>query len=149
MSDKPVDFHEFNASSTWISGKEGTITPKDKPSLPLTSPLQWEGKPNAYSPHDLFISAVAGCYITTLASMMERMKQTLVAHQVTGRGVLNKHPEGGWQFTDIYITMEITVPKNSNLSKLKRAITLTEKYCHISRSISSKVHVEPKITQLD
>lgn len=149
MSDKPVEFHEFNASSTWKSGKEGTITPEDKPSLPLTSPPQWEGKLNAYSPHDLFMSAVTGCYITTFASMMKRMKQPLEAHQATGHGVLQRHPEGGWYFTEIYITMVITVPKNAKLSQVKRAITLTEKYCHITRSIACKVHVEPKITQLD
>lgn len=149
MSDEPVEFHEFNVSITWIGGKEGTITLENKPPLPLTSPPQWDGKPNAYAPHDLFMSAVTGCYITTFASMMKRMKQPLEAHQVTGRGVLNRHPEGGWQFTDIYITMEITVPKNAKLSQVKRAVALTEKYCHISRSIACKVHVEPKITQLD
>jgi peroxiredoxin-like protein len=149
LSNEPDEFHEFGVSITWTGGKEGTITLEGKPSIPLSSPPQWDGKPNTYTPHDLFMSGVTGCFITTLASMMKRMKQTLTAHHVTGRGVLNKHPEGGWLFTDIYITMEITVPKDASLSKVKRAVTLTEKYCHISRSIACNVHVEHKITQLD
>lgn len=148
MSDEPVELHEFDVSITWTGGKEGTIAIEGKPPLPLTSPPQWDGKANAYAPHDLFMSAVTGCYITTFASMMKRMKQPLEAHQATGHGLVHKHPEGGWHFTDIYITMEITVPKNANLSKVERAVTLTEKYCHISRSITCKVHVKPKITQL-
>lgn len=149
MNDEPVESHEFNVSITWVGGKEGIITLEGRPPLPLSSPPQWDGKPDAYTPHDLFMSAVTGCYITTFATMMKRMKQPLEAHKVSGHGVVQKHPEGGFYFTDIYITMEITVPKDASLSKVERAVTLTEKYCQITRSIACKVHVEPKITQLD
>jgi organic hydroperoxide reductase OsmC/OhrA len=149
MSDQPAESHEFDVEITWTGGKEGTITLEGKPPIPLTSPLKWDGKPNAYSPHDLFLSAVSGCFITTFASMMKRMKQPLHAHIVSGRGNLEKHPEGGWLFTDIYVTMEITVPKAANLAQVNRAVELTEKYCHISRSIACRVHVEAKIQQQD
>lgn len=149
MSDESTETHEFDVKITWTGGKEGTITLEDKPDLPLTSPLQWDGKSGAYSPHDLFMSAVTGCYITTFATMMKRMKQPFTAHQVSGRGIVHKHPEGGWYFTNIYITMNITITKTTKLSQTKRAVTLTEKYCQISRSITCKVHVEPRITQLD
>jgi peroxiredoxin-like protein len=149
MSNETPETHEFQVQIKWIGGKEGTIALDGKQDLPLTSPIYWDGKPDSYSPHDLFISAVTGCYITTFASMMKRMKQPLTAHNVSGRGILAKHPQGGWQFNDIYITMEITVPEKAALNQVKRAITLTEKYCHISRSITCKVHVEPKIIQLD
>lgn len=149
MSDEPVDIHKFAAKITWTGGKEGTIALEGKPHLPLSSPIQWGGKPGVYSPHDLFMSAVTGCFVTTFASMMKRMKQPLEAHQVIGHGVVQRHPDGGWFFTDIYIKMEITVQNNVKLSQVKRAVTLTEKYCHISRSIACKIHVEPKITQLD
>jgi peroxiredoxin-like protein len=149
VSDETPETHEFQAHIKWVGGKEGTIVLEGKQDLPLSSPLQWDGKPERYSPHDLFISAVTGCYITTFASMMKRMKQPLTAHKVSGRGVLNKHPEGGWFFTDIYITMEITIPKKAVLNQVKRAVSLTEKYCQISRSIACKVHVTPNIIQLD
>lgn len=136
-------------NALWTEGKEGIIKINGKSDLPLSSPVHWDGKADAYSPHDLFISAVTGCYITTFASMMKRMKQPLSAHQVSGRGVLKQHPEGGWLFTDIYIIMKIIIPKDAILSQVKRAVDLTEKYCHISRSVACKVLVEPQITQLD
>jgi peroxiredoxin-like protein len=149
MSAEKPKTHEFGVEIIWTGGNEGTITLDGKMKLPLSSPVHWEGKPNAYSPQDLFVSAVTGCYITTFASMMKRMKQPLTAHQASGRAVLHQHPEGGWHFTDIYITMNITIPKEANLTQVKRAVTLTEKYCQVSRSVASTVHVEPKITQLD
>lgn len=149
MSDKKPESYEFNAEVVWTGGKEGTISLDGKPDLPLSSPIYWDGEPDVYSPHDLFICAVTGCYITTFASMMQRMKQPLQAHQVSGRGVLQKHPEGGWQFSDIYISMKITVPKEAVLNQVKRAVSLTEKYCHITRSIACEVHLEPNIIQLD
>ena len=149
MSDKTPETHEFQTQIKWIGGKEGIITLEGKQDLPLSSPLQWDGKPERYSPHDLFVAAVTGCFITTFATMMKRMKQPLTAHHVSGRGVVQKHPEGGFYFTDFYITMKITVPKEAVLNQVKRAVTLTEKYCQISRSIASKVHVEPNIIQLD
>jgi organic hydroperoxide reductase OsmC/OhrA len=149
MNNESPQIHEFPVTVTWTGGKEGTITLEGKPELPLSSPVHWEGKPEAYAPQDLFISAVTGCYITTFASMMKRMKQPLTAHQAIGRALLHQHPEGGWHFTDIYITMNITIPKEANLAQVKRAVTLTEKYCQVSRSVASKFHVEPRITQLD
>jgi organic hydroperoxide reductase OsmC/OhrA len=149
MGAKSPESLDFHVEITWTGGKEGTIVPEGKPALPLTSPLYWDGKPQAYSPHDLFLSAISGCYITTFASMMKRMKQPIHAHKVSGKGQLQKHPEGGWLFTDVFITMEITVPKEANLSQVNRAIELTEKYCHISRSISCEVHLEAKVQQLD
>ena len=149
MSDKSPDTLDFNVEVTWTGGKEGTVTLEDKTPLPLSSPVFWDGKPDAYSPHDLFVAAISGCYITTFASMMSRMKQPLHAHKVSGCGKLSKHPEGGWDFTDIFITMDITVPKDANLSQVKRAVELTEKYCHISRSISCKVHIKTQIQQQD
>jgi organic hydroperoxide reductase OsmC/OhrA len=149
MSAEKPKTHEFGVEITWTGGKEGIINLDGKTELPLSSPVYWEGKPDAYSPHDLFVSAITGCYITTFASMMKRMKQPLTAHQASGRAVLHQHPEGGWHFTDIYVTMNITIPKEANLAQVQRAVTLTEKYCQVSRSVVSKMHVEPKITQLD
>jgi len=149
MNDESPKAHEFNVTITWTGGKEGTITLEGKSLLPLSSPVYWNGKPDAFSPHDLFVSAVTGCYITTFASMMKRMKQPLIAHQASGRAVLKPHSEGGWYFTDIYVKMDIIIPKDAKLSQVKRAVSLTKKYCHVSRSIACKVHVEPKITQRD
>ncbi len=95
MSDKPKKIHEFNVRVTWTGGKEGTIAIEDKPDLPLTAPVQWDGKPESYSPHDLFMSAITGCFITTFASIMKQIKQPIRAHQVSGRGILQKHTVGG------------------------------------------------------
>ncbi len=148
MTKEQVENPEFKVNIIWTGGHEGDITLNGKPVLRLSSPVIWEGKPDAYSPQDLFISAVAGCYITTFAVMMKRVRQTLNAHHVTGRGVLHKHPDGGWYFTEIFITMNITIPKDANLTQVKRAVSLTEKYCQISRSVTCMIHVEPKITQL-
>ncbi|MFW9830734.1 MAG: OsmC family protein [Candidatus Thorarchaeota archaeon] len=149
MIDQPPNTHEFAVNITWTGGKDGSIAIEDKLSLPLSSPIYWNGTPDAYSPHDLFISAVTGCYLTTFASMMKKVRQQLEAFQISGRGVLEKHPDGGWHFTHIHIIMEITVPKDAKLPQIKRALDLTEKYCHISRSIKCKVLLEPKITKQD
>lgn len=149
MSDEKPKTIEFSATVTWNGGKEGTINLDGKTELPISAPVYWEGKPDVYSPQDLFVSSITGCYITTFASMMKRMKQPLIAHQASGRAVLCRHPEGGWHFTDIYVTMNITIPKEANIQQVKRAVALTEKYCHVSRSVASKMHVEPKIRQLD
>lgn len=149
MGNDVSETHEFNAKVTWTGGHEGDITIDGKPSLPITSPTQWEGKLGIYSPQDLFISAIAGCYITTFATLMKKMQQPLKAHQATGRAVLHKHPEGGWHFTDIYVIMNITVPKEANLSQVERAVSLTKKYCQVSRSLTCKLHVKPNIQQED
>ncbi len=149
MSDETPKTIEFDVIVTWTGGKEGTINLDEKTELPLSSPVHWEGKHDAYSPQDLFVSAVTGCYITTFATMMKRMKQPLTAHQALGRAILRPHPEGGWHFTDIYVTMNIIIPKEAKLAQVKRAVALSKKYCQVTRSVASTVHVEPKIMQLD
>jgi organic hydroperoxide reductase OsmC/OhrA len=149
MGDEATETHEFNASVTWTGGHEGDVILEGKPLLSITSPTQWEGKPGIYSPQDLFISAIAGCYITTFATLMDRMQQPVKAHQAIGRAVLQRHPEGGWHFTDVYVTMNITVPKEAILSQVERAVSLTEKYCQVSRSLACKLHIKPNIKQED
>ncbi len=149
MENKFIKTHEFNVKITWTSGREGIINLEEKPSLPLSSPPQWSGKSAAYSPQDLFISALAGCFVTTFATMMSRMRQPLHAYQVSGKGIVHPHPDGGWHFTKLNILIEITVPKNALLSKVKRAVTLTEKYCQISRSVNFEIKVQSEIIQLD
>lgn len=147
MTDDKHKFHEFNVEVTWAGAKDGDIVLDGKPPLTISSPPQWGGRKEQYSPQELFVSSVASCFITTLATMMEKMEQPLTSHNVNGRAVLKRHPEGGWHFTDIYITMDITIPKEASVSKVKRAIQLTEKYCHVSRSLTSKLHIKPQITQ--
>ncbi|MFX1539205.1 MAG: OsmC family protein [Promethearchaeota archaeon] len=149
MSNNVTETLEFNAKVTWTGGKEGDITVEGKPLLPISSPIYWEGKPDYYSPQDLFIAAITGCYITTFATMTKRMRQTIIAHQASGRTVLQKHPEGGWYFSDVYIIMDITVPKDANISQVERAVMLTKKYCQVSRALNSQVHVQPNIRQED
>lgn len=148
MPNEQTENHEFRVNIIWTGGHEGDIALNGKPVLRLSSPVIWKGKPDAYSPQDLFISAVAGCYITTFAVMMKRVRQSFNAHHVAGRGLLQKDPDGGWSFTDIFITMNITIPKEAKLTQVKRAVSLTENYCQISRSVACKIHVEAKITQL-
>ncbi|MFX1562113.1 MAG: OsmC family protein [Promethearchaeota archaeon] len=142
--DAPVP--EFKAVIKWTGGHDGEIAMEGKPSLPISSPPFWGGHGGRYSPQELFVSAITGCYVTTFGEFIKRMNQPIEALKIEGRGILERHPEGGFLFTHIYITMHISVKDEAASSKAQKAVDLTKKYCMVSRSVSCNVHVTSKIT---
>ena len=97
---------------------------------------------------DIMMPGLDGYAVCQDLKNRESTKDTEIIF-VSGKGKLHQHPEGGWYFTDIHITMDISVPKEANLSQVKRAVNLTEKYCQITRSLACQVHVEAKIHHPD
>jgi len=143
-TDSPIP--EFKTVIEWTGGHEGDVAFEGKPSLPLSSAPFWGGQGDHYSPQELFVSSIAGCYVTTFGEFIERMNQSVEDFKVEGRGLVERHPDGGFHFTHIYITMHISVDNEGASSKIQRAVDLTKKYCMVSRSVSCNVHVVSKIT---
>lgn len=146
MSNADSPDPEFKIVIEWTGGHEGEVAFECKPSIPLSSAPFWGGQGDRYSPQELFVSAVAGCYITTFGEFIKRMNQPVEAFKVEGRGLVERHPDGGFHFTNIYITMHILVNNEEAASKIQRAVDLTKKYCMVSRSVACVVHVTSTIT---
>lgn len=146
MSKTDSPLPEFKTAIEWIGGHEGDAAFEGKPSLPLSSAPFWGGQRDRYSPQELFVLSIAGCYVTTFGEFIERMNQPVKNFRVEGRGVVGRHPDGGFHFTNIYIKMLISVDDEAAATKIQRAVDLTKKYCMVSRSVTCTVHVKSKIT---
>jgi len=138
--------HNFEVSIVWSEGHEGDLKVQGKPDLPLSSPPIWGGYGDRFSPQELFVASVAGCYMTTFSEFARRMGLTIKSLQVRGRGTVERHPQGGWHFTRIHVQMDIATPDEKTVHKVQRAVQLTHKYCMVSRSLKCQVEVEHNIT---
>jgi uncharacterized OsmC-like protein len=124
----------------------GELVFDQKPALPMSSPQVFGGEADRYSPQELFVASIAGCFLTTFSSNAKRMKLTVNSLRIEGRGVVQRDAASGWRFTDIFIVMHIEVPDTISKGKAQRAAELTEKYCMVSRSVRCQVHLEARIS---
>ena len=138
--------HHFEVSIDWKEGHEGDLKVQGKSTLPLSSPPIWGGHSDRFSPQELFVASVAGCYMTTFSEFAHRMDLTIKSLQIRGRGTVQRHPQGGWHFTNMHIQMDITTPDEKSALKVQRAVQLAHKYCMVSRSLKCQVDVEHHIT---
>jgi organic hydroperoxide reductase OsmC/OhrA len=68
----------------------------------FTAPLQFGGFEGRWSPEDLLLAAVAGCYTTTFRALAEYSKFEYNDLEVEARGVVRK-AESGYKFDGIVI----------------------------------------------
>lgn len=145
LSQDQVESLEFRVAVSGTGDHEGEIRFEGKPSLPTSSAPIFGGEADRYSPQDLFVSAVAACFLTTFVTFAKRAKVAVKAVDIEGRGVVQRDAASGWRFTDVYVTMRIGVPDTVSKSAVQRVAELTEKFCMISRSVKCQVHLDARV----
>jgi organic hydroperoxide reductase OsmC/OhrA len=141
-----IDTVEFLVTASLAGEHRGYVAFEGKPVLPLSSPAVFGGDANCYSPQELFVAAVTSCFLTTFTSIAKRSKVTVTSLTIEGRGIVHRDAASGWRFTDVFVVMHIGVPDAASKSATQRAAELTEKYCMVSRSVKSQVHLDARVS---
>ena len=93
----------YRVVAWWSSGKSGLVKSDSAPNaIHFTAPLQFGGFEGRWSPEDLLLAAVAGCYTTTFRALAEYSKFEYSDLEVEARGVVRK-AESGYKFDGIVI----------------------------------------------
>jgi organic hydroperoxide reductase OsmC/OhrA len=136
---------KYHVVAWWTSGQTGITKSDSAPSaVHFTAPPEFGGVEGRWTPEDLLLSAIAGCYTTTF--------QAIAGHSKFGYTDLEVETEAtackvgtGYTFTEIVVRPKLTIACESERSRgvdlLKKAQTL----CLVSRALSTPARFEPAV----
>ncbi len=135
----------YHASVRWSGERAGVLSLSGKPDLNISPPPEFGGPPGVISPEDLFVSAVAACFMATFLAMCEKVRASFVTFSCAAEGVLDKMDGKGLAFTSVTLRPKVGIADTGEERAVRRALDLAKKYCIVSNSLACPVNMEPKV----
>lgn len=137
--------HLYRVAAWWTSGRTGLAKSDSAPNaIHFTAPTEFGGLEGRWTPEELLLAAVAGCYTTTLRAIAGTAKFDFMDLQVEASGTVRK-AESGYSFSEIVVRPNLKIAsledRNRALDLLRRA----EELCLVSRAVRTIVKFEPQL----
>jgi peroxiredoxin-like protein len=137
--------HTYRVVAWWSSGRTGLAKSDSAPNaIHFTAPPQFGGVYGRWSPEDLLLCAVAGCYTTTFRALAEYSKFEYTDLEVEAQGVVRK-AESGYLFDDIVIRPRLTISSEEEQQRASRLLENAKRLCLVSRALTVAQTLEPRV----
>jgi peroxiredoxin-like protein len=137
--------HQFRVVAWWASGRTGLAKSSSAPNaIHFTSPPAFGGLEGRWTPEDLLLGAVAGCYTTTFRALAEYSKLEYADFQVQVEGVIKK-TDSGYSFTEVVIRPNLTISVEQEQTRALRLLQKAKTLCLVSRTLSIEQRFEPHV----
>ncbi|PYY12285.1 MAG: hypothetical protein DMG69_01695 [Acidobacteria bacterium] len=137
--------HKYHVLAWWTSGQTGLAKSDSAPTaLHFTAPPQFGGLEGRWTPEDLLMTALAGCFTTTFHAIAKYSKFDYSDLEVAAEGTVTKTGTG-YSFSEIVIRPNLTILDEE---KRERAISLLQKakaLCLVSRALATTQIFEPRV----
>ncbi len=135
--------YRLSASSTTL--RSGVVVVEEvQPSIAFSAPPEFQGEPGCWTPEHLFLASIAGCFVSTFSGIASFSKFEFLSLDVQLEGAIEKD-EGGWRFTQVNLRPRLKIALAKDREKASRLIEKAEKTCLITRSLTSRIILEPEI----
>lgn len=137
--------YKFGATAYWVLASRGIVSAETVPqAIEFSAPPEFDGEEEMWTPEHFFLAAISTCFISTFRSIAEYNKFEMVALDVPVEGILNKE-QGGYRFTDVIVRPVLTIASEEDREKGLKLLEKAERACLVSRSLNSKVTLEPVV----
>jgi peroxiredoxin-like protein len=137
--------HVYRTSVRWENERRGSLASPGLPGLSVATPPQFPGgHPGIWSPEHLFVAAAEACLMTTFLAIAENSKLEYLAYSSEAEGLLEKTDQG-FMITEITIRPKVVVKDPSTLERARRIVDKAEQHCLISKSMKTRVTLEPDV----
>jgi peroxiredoxin-like protein len=135
--------HTYRVVAWWVSGKTGLAKSESAPNaIHFTAPPQFGGLEGRWSPEDLLLCAVAGCFTTTFRALAEYSDFHFTDLEVEVQGTVLK-AESGYSFSEIVIRPTLTVEHEDQCQHADRLLDKAKRLCLVSRALAVPHKFEP------
>ena len=128
----------------WMGGKSAMFSAASKPSIKISSPPEFHGEKDAWTPEDLFIGAIETCLLMTFNTIAEKRELEIDAYYSESTGLL-EYSEGQYRFTRVVIRPTIVVADDKAIEPTLIAIQDAHRRCFVANSLLTTVIVEPDV----
>ncbi|HUO26209.1 MAG TPA: OsmC family protein [Candidatus Aquilonibacter sp.] len=140
--------HLYRVAAWWTSGRTGLAKSDSAPNaIHFTAPTEFGGLEGRWTPEELLLAAVAGCFTTTLRAIAGSAKFDFTDLQVEAMGTVRRI-DSGYSFSEIVVRPNLKI---SYLEDRNRALDLlrkAEELCLVARALGNIVTFEPQLEVL-
>jgi uncharacterized OsmC-like protein len=129
----------FQANLVWDGESGGEVSVGKFQGLKLDMPVEFGGNGRYPCPDELFLSAVAGCLLTTFLYFKKKMNVHVTGFRISISATLHGGREG-YRLAGMEATI-FAEAKKSNEPGLRRCIELARRYCHLTRTLEKAVPI--------
>ncbi|HKF43709.1 MAG TPA: OsmC family protein [Thermoanaerobaculia bacterium] len=145
------EVHRFTASASWVGdglGCGNVKLPQGDVSFPIGGSKKLGGCGVGANPEEMFLAAVAACFVNTWAIFLGKLKVPYPQPSVRISGDLGPDPAGGFKLLKAIVYAVVpTSLLASQREQVEKTLTLSEKYCIISKVAKAAMPLEVVIEE--
>jgi len=137
--------HVYRVAAWWTAGRTGLAKSDSAPNaIHFTAPAEFGGLEGRWTPEELLLAAVAGCYTTTLRTIAGAAKFDFTDLQVEASGTIRK-TDPGYTFTEIVIRPNLKIGSAEERDRALALLTKAQSLCLVSRALGTPLRFEPQL----
>ena len=142
-----IESAEYPTLVTSTGLKTGTLdSPADSlPMIEVASPPEFGGPEAVWSPEHLYVASISTCLMTTFRSIADNSKLEVLEYSDEATGYLIRAEDRLYKIESVTLRPRIVIDDESKVDRTKRLIEKAEAVCLISRSVESRIDLEPTI----
>ena len=139
------EVHRFRVVAWWASGRTGLAKSSSAPNaIHFAAPPAFGGLDGRWTPEDLLLCAVAGCYTTTFQAIAENSKFEYTDLQVEVEGNIRK-AEAGYDFSEILIRASLMISLEEERARALKLLHKAKGLCLVSRALSVEQKFDARV----
>jgi len=131
---------QYETSLVWKAAKEGKLHAGGNPEVRVTTPPDFGGPHNDWSPEQLLAGAVGAGLMTSTLYYLERAGVGLRSYMSNATATIDKTDEG-LAFTEVSVEISMAVADEGDMKKARNAVLCAEKACPVSNALQCPVRV--------
>ncbi len=135
----------YETTVSWTSGKEGRLHAGGKPEIMMSTPPEFGGPQNVWSPEDLLAGSVGSCVMTTSVFFLEKSEVKLLSYLSNATATMEKTKEG-LALTGVSVDVRISVANEEDIEKAEAALRKAEAACPVSKALKCGVSLKTRVT---
>src|SRR5215813_4590581 len=137
--------HTYRVVAWWNAGKNGLAKSDSAPNaIHFAAPPQFGGLEGRWSPEDLLLSALAGCFTTTFRALADYSKFEFTDLEVEVEGTVRK-AESGYEFSRILVRPTVTISHPDERARAERLLEKAKRLCLVSRALITPQSFESRL----
>lgn len=137
--------HQYRVIAWWTSGRTGIAKSDSTPNaIHFSAPAQFGGIDGRWTPEELLLAAVAGCFTTTLRSVASSAHLDYADLEVEASATLCKM-ESGYSFSEIVIHPTLKIADDTERGRAHDLLKKAERLCLVSRALAMPLRFEPQL----
>lgn len=137
--------HAYRVMTWWTCADTGLAKSDSAPNaIHFTTPVEPAGAEGRWTPEELLLASIAGCFTTTFWSIAQSAQFIFTDLIVKASGTV-LITEYGYTLNEIVIRPVLTVASSKEANRARGLLNRAENLCLVSRAIHARLSFQPQV----